>query len=410
MMRNSGYIPPRCFVIILSTIRVIRISIDFSGRNYILKTMLPNCTKDAGPGARPVPLRKGCLLHWEITNKCRLACKFCYRGRDIPPDDLSYGVCIRILDNFCRFLQDNNFTGSIIFSGGDPLLREDLIDIIKVAHNYQNKGIIGQMTVSGNPDMVNAQTASALKYNGVSVYQMSIDGLEATHDFFRKPGSFRQTLAALKCIKDAGLKDSVKFTLSRINANELVEAMRLLLSEGVSFVHFSQLVPVGDGKNLEKEVLTSSEYRAVLLKMLEFLDALPQKQAAFRQSTLCNEPLFGRLFYEQDRWDEYQKFMSLPQPLTACGKGLVFSVLPDGQVRVRRFIPAKVGQVPDDSFQKIYDSSALVKSLEDDNYNSKRQGYKKCLDCPVLSHCGNMVADAYYFTEDPCGPNPKCWV
>lgn len=370
--------------------------------------MIPSYAKDK---TAVVPqTRKGCLLHWEITNKCRLACKFCYRGRDIPPEDLSYDVCIRILDNFCGFLRDNNFIGSIIFSGGDPLLRDDLIDVIKVAHNYQMKGVIGQMTVSGNPDRVNRETVAALKSNGISVYQMSIDGLEKTHDFFRKPGSFRQTIAALKCIKDTGLKDSVKFTLSRINANELVEAMRLLVNQGVSYVHFSQLVPVGDGKNLEKEVLTPAEYRNVLLEVLKFLDALPARHGAFRQSILCNEPLFGRLLYELGRWEEYRKFMDLGQPLTACGKGLAFSVLPDGQVRVRRFIPAKVGRVPDDSFQNIYDSSALVKSLEDDNYNSKRQGYKKCLDCPVLKHCGNMVADAYYFTDDPCAPNPKCWV
>jgi MoaA/NifB/PqqE/SkfB family radical SAM enzyme len=356
--------------------------------------------------------RSQCLLHWEITNKCEVGCKHCYRGKDIPLKDLPYESCLEILSDFRDFLHHNDFIGSIIFSGGDPLLRKDFPDILKIAGEYKKEGVIRQITISGNPECLDESSIQKLKSAGVYIYQLSMDGLEMTHDWFRRPGSFKRTLEALRCLKKSGLRGAVKFTLSRRNAGELIETMRLLIKEEVPSFNFSQLVPVGDGKNISGDVLSPLEYRKVLTQVLEFLDTLPEpKYSDYKSSVFNNESLYSRLFYELHREAEYNKTVNMPQNLTACGKGLVFSVLPGGEVRLRRFIPVKIGLLPRDSFQGIYESSALVKSLENEAYITKKlTEYKKCRDCPTVNSCGNMVADAYYASGDPCGPNPKCWV
>jgi len=355
-------------------------------------------------------IRQQCLLHWEITNKCNLACKFCYRGRDIPPRDLPYDACLKILDSFIGFLQNNNFIGSIIFSGGDPLLRDDFLDILRMASAFLEKGIINRISISGNPDRIDKNVAGELKSSGICIYQFSIDGLEKTHDWFRKNGSFRETLSAIRCLNKAGIRTSVKFTLSRLNLPELAGTMKLLINEGVVRFSFTQLVPVGDGKNLRHEVLTPSEFRQALIDVIYFLDSLPPQYTGLKIALISNEPLYGLLFHELGRWAEYERIMALPQNLTACGKGLAFSVLPDGEVRARRFIPVKAGRVPEQSFDEIYRSSELVKLLEDENYTRKRKQYPKCRNCIIVERCGYMVADSYHETSDPCSPNPKCWL
>lgn len=354
---------------------------------------------------------KSCLLHWEITSRCDLHCKFCYRGTDIPADELSYEDCLKVLDSYREFALSNNLSASLIFTGGDPFLRNDFLDILKVADEYRRSGGLADFTILANPTLIDRAMARRLKALGAPRLQLSIDGLEAAHDALRQPGSFRQTINALRCLKSEGVGTSVKSTLCRLNARDLVDVIRLMMTEGTNSFQFSQLVLFGDAKNLQDERLAPAEYRRILMDVINLLDTVPVQYDRLKYSVLSAEHLFIRLFYELGRPADCRKLIESHRLIPACGKGFSFSVLPDGTVRARRFIPEKIGQAPRDSFQEIYDSSGLVRSLETGAYiGQKKAQFEKCRNCPVVDYCGNMMADSYAASENPHAPNPMCWV
>lgn len=76
-------------------------------------------------------------------------------------------------------------------------------------------------TILGNPFHLNDQVCRELKYYGCEKYQLSLDGLRETHDWFRKPGSFDCTLEKIGCINRAGIRSVIMTTVSKTNRIEV---------------------------------------------------------------------------------------------------------------------------------------------------------------------------------------------
>jgi radical SAM protein with 4Fe4S-binding SPASM domain len=317
------------------------------------------------------------------------------------------------LASFRRFILQDNFSGVILFTGGDPLLRKDILDILDIAGEYQRAGVIKTFNISGNPHYVTGAVARRLKSSGLYAYAVNIDGLEDSHDFLRQPGSFRQTITALKCLHDSGINTSVKFVLSKLNAHQVCEVIKLAISLNASFFKLVHLMSFGGGKKIRGEILTPSEYRQTLINIVNLLDTLSDKYNDIKNGIIGGEHLFARIYYELGRWTEYQQVMRQQGDSIreSVDKGLVFAVLPDGEVRPRRLVPIKIGRVPQDSFLKIYQSSELLKSLEENNYiNRKKAEFEKCRTCPVVDYCGHLIEDSYNISGSLYGPSAMCWV
>jgi len=357
--------------------------------------------------------RKQCRLFWEITSKCENNCKFCFRLDGTTHLDLSYQECLKILASYRKFINDYQMESFLIFSGGDPLSREDFFDILRIAGEYQRSGIINHITILGNPVHINKKTVCRLKSLADIKYKLSLDGLEATHDFIRRSGSFKETLRAIRCLREEEIETAIAFVVSRINAKDLCDVIRLIISEDIDRFAFSTLTPIGAGKNLENELLAPQEYRKILMDVLNLLDELPDKYYRLFDGIISNIQLFSRLFYELDRWDEYRSIVptNTNTPAAISDHGAIFTVLPDGTVYPRRLIPIKIGRVPQDSFRKIYESSDLLKSLEDAPYTKrKKAATAKCRDCPAVIYCGQGIACVNHVPGNIYGPHRMCWV
>ncbi|MBI5779641.1 MAG: radical SAM protein [Planctomycetes bacterium] len=354
--------------------------------------------------------RKTCLIRWEITNQCDVGCKHCIQAYNTPAGNLSYEDCLGVLASLGDFVSANNFSAKIFFTGGDPLLRTDFLDILKITAGYLRAGTVRAIIIQGNPAHLDETVASRLKENGVSVYALSTEGCEKLHDFFRQPGSFRQTLSAIRCLRQAGIQVPVRLTVSRINDGQVVEVIQTMISAGVSTMNLGPLLPSGRGKMLQNQVLTPAEYRRTLLTVLNFLDTLDGRSDAVRFSLVGDESLFARLFYELGRWNEYQETYGARPTHGVNSSGLGFAILPDGTVYPRRLIPVTIGRLPGDSFQKIYEKSAeLLRSLDEDYIENKKKASAKCRTCPVLDYC-TKCGTSYIASGSPYGPNPGCWV
>ena len=160
------------------------------------------------------PLR---MVAWELTRNCNLDCVHCRARAGAGPYDneLTLEECKRIIDNIAAFA-----TPTIILTGGEPLLRGDIFDIIGHA---VSKGLRTVIAVNGT--LVDRAAAVRLKEAGILRVSMSIDGKDrAAHDAFRRvSGSFDAVMRAGRILKEVGLPFQINTTVTRLNAADLPE-------------------------------------------------------------------------------------------------------------------------------------------------------------------------------------------
>lgn len=208
-------------------------------------------------------------LQWHLTACCEQKCKHCYM-REEPTylselkNELDINACFKIVDDFVESFGPFCQKLRINFTGGDPLLKEGIFDLI----NYASKRGI-RIGILGNPNLITPKIARKLKRVGVATYQVSLDGLAKTHDALRgKGGLFNQTLNALSILKKEGITTVVMFTLSKRNKKELIPLIKLLnKSKLVDIFDFARLVPCGSGRKLMKDLLSPKEFRNLLLEV-----------------------------------------------------------------------------------------------------------------------------------------------
>lgn len=256
-------------------------------------------------------------------------------------NELKFSDCLKVLDDFIRTTKEWGIGRYISFTGGDPLLKPEIYDLIRAStENGIPAGILG------NPNLLTRKTAQKLKELGLVRYQVSLDGMEQTHDRLRgRKDLFKDTLRAIKILNENGIRSVVMFTLSRVNADELIDVIRLVSEEKVSAFDFARLVPVGKGAQLKGQMLTPFEYRELLLKVLSEYQRLQEEgsQTQFGRK----DHLWKLLYYELGL---FKKLRNEDEGLIYDGCAIgnrTVSILADGTVYACRRLPVKIGKVPE---------------------------------------------------------------
>ena len=195
-------------------------------------------------GTYPVPRRHGGpggpVVIWNLTRRCNLTCKHCYAlsaDHDYP-GELSTAEVSTTMDDLRAF-----GVPVLILSGGEPLLRPDLFDI---AHEARAKGFY--VALSTNGTLIDEAMAQRIADVGFGYVGISIDGLRATHDRFRRlDGAFDASLRALRLLKAHDVKLGLRFTMTDMNAHDLPALLQLMRDEGVDKFYFSHLNYAGRG-------------------------------------------------------------------------------------------------------------------------------------------------------------------
>ncbi|MBN2711174.1 MAG: radical SAM protein [Planctomycetes bacterium] len=358
--------------------------------------------------------KKTCHLGWHITSRCNLSCKHCLRRTPgQATKDLGREECLAILESFLQFTESNDRSASIQFSGGNPLLRDDFPELLEKAAKAKRRGIVKRIQILGNPETLDAATISHLKECDIDDITISMDGLEETNDRMRGKGNFKAALNGIRNLMKAGVPTSMKFTLVRDNAEELKEVIKLALGEGINHIGIGHLILAGGAIEERNRRMSPMEYRDYLISMMSFLDTLPEEHAGFRRSFLSRNSLYPLLFHELGRLEEYRQMASgKPNRREGGPGGVMFVVWSDGEVVPRREMQRQ-GYVPGASFQEIYDSSPLIKLMEDKEYIRKlsresMDNHVKCSVCPVREFCSHGMAGISGY-RPYFAPNRDCW-
>ena len=189
-----------------------------------------------GPKRNP----PGPVVIWNLIRRCNLTCQHCYSisaDKDFP-GELSTEEVFAVMDDLKAF-----HVPVLILSGGEPLLRPDIFDIARRA-----KAMGFYVGLSSNGTLITEANIAAIVEIGFDYVGVSLDGIEDTHDKFRrKQGAFKESLHGIRLCRDAGIKVGVRFTLTQDNAHDLPALLQLVENEGIDKFYLSHLNYAGRG-------------------------------------------------------------------------------------------------------------------------------------------------------------------
>jgi len=197
--------------------------------------------------ARPTPVGlkrspPGPVVIWNLIRRCNLTCQHCYSisaDKDFA-GELTTEEAFAVLDDLKAFR-----VPALILSGGEPLMRPDLLQIAQRA-----KQLGFYLALSTNGTLISDDNIADLAQAGFDYIGISIDGIEETHDRFRrKEGAYQGALAGIRRCRDAGLKVGMRFTLTQDNAHDLPAMLRLMEEERIDKFYLSHLNYGGRGNN-----------------------------------------------------------------------------------------------------------------------------------------------------------------
>ncbi len=188
----------------------------------------------------PVRYPSGPVVIWNLIRRCNLACKHCYSiSGDVDfPGELSTADVFRTMEDLKAFR-----VPVLILSGGEPLMRRDIFEI-----SARAKAMRFYVGLSSNGTLIDAALADRIRDAGYDYVGISLDGIGATHDRFRrKQGAYEAALGGLRLLRDRDIKVGVRFTMTQDNAAELPAMLGLFEREGVPKFYLSHLVYAGRG-------------------------------------------------------------------------------------------------------------------------------------------------------------------
>lgn len=202
--------------------------------SHYLHTLLhPAPLAPARPPAGPV-------LIWNLIRRCNLTCQHCYAtsaDKDFA-GELSSDEVFAVLDDLHAF-----GVRVLILSGGEPLLRPD---IFTIARRARDMGFY--IGLSSNGTLIDAANVGRIADTGFDYVGVSLDGIGATHDRFRRlEGAYQRALQGIRLARDAGIKVGVRYTMTEDNAPDLPALLQLVADEGIHKFYFSHLNYAGRG-------------------------------------------------------------------------------------------------------------------------------------------------------------------
>ena len=328
------------------------------------------------------------IVTWEVTSACALACDHC-RAEATPerdPAELDTEEGIALFEEIADF---GERTPMLVLSGGDPLERPDLLELIEGAGDV---GLTPAVTPATTPAL-DRDALEALADAGVNRIALSLDGATAgTHDAFRgESGTFATAMTAARTAREVGLSIQVNTTVTARTAAELPAIADLVADLEAAMWEVFFLVPVGRGTELAQ----LDPDRAAAVAAWLYHRAC---EAPYRVITV-EAPFYRRVATELQRADGEEP---TAVGTTGAGNGFVF-VSATGDVFPSGFLPLRAGNVRDESLVSIYRDAPVMRRLRD---RSSFEG--PCGACPATAFCGGSRSRAYAASGDPTGSDPLC--
>ena len=204
----------------------------------------------------------GPVIVWNCTRACNLSCAHCYSASGVggAADEMSFSEAERMIGDLAK-----SKCPAILFSGGEPCMRNDLPELVKAATSMGIKAVL-----STNGTILDDKLLGKLADAGLSYVGISIDGPPSVHDSFRRvPGAFDKALRGLRLSKAAGIKTGVRMTINALNAAHIPDVFSVMKEEGVSRGCFYHFVGAGRGATSQHLALSRDETRRAVKTIIE---------------------------------------------------------------------------------------------------------------------------------------------
>lgn len=335
-------------------------------------------------------------IYWEMTQACALACRHC-RAEAVPhahPEELTTAEGKALLEQIRDF---GDPLPQLILTGGDPLARADLFELIDAARAL---GIGVSITPAATPALTR-EILVKLKEHGVEGLGLSLDGsTPAAHDGIRGvPGTFDRTMLALQWAKELEIPVQVNTLAAAETAHDAPAIYEILKPFEIARWSLFFLISVGRGKVLQP--LPPAEGEKLMQWIFE-----TSRTAPFTVAT-TEAPSYRRVAIETMRAEgmtgEQMKRSTATRGFgIRDGHGIMF-VSNTGDICPAGFLPLTAGNIRRDRVADIYRNAPLFQSLHDPN-----QFEGRCGVCEYRALCGGSRARAYGATGNPLETDPFC--
>ncbi len=341
-----------------------------------------------------------------MTQACNLKCIHCYahaveRSKE---RELTTKEAQNMIDDLSAFEAP-----VLLFSGGEPLMRRDLVTL---AHYAVDKGM--RAVISTNGTLITKEKARKLKDVGLSYVGVSLDGMEEVNDHFRgKKGAFKDAMLGIRNCQDVGLKVGLRFTINRMNVDEVPRIFDLIEESDIPRACFYHLVYAGRGSELVAEDLSHEGTRRVVDLIMDRTKDMYDRGFSKEVLTVDNHAdgpyLYLRMEKENNpRAKQVLELLKMNEG-NSTGRG-IGCISWDGSVHADQFWRYhSFGNILERPFSQIWTdlSDPLMARLKE----KKKYVKGRCAACQWLDVCaGNFRVRAEAVTGDLWAPDPACYL
>ena len=361
------------------------------------------------------------VVSWNLTYRCNLACEHCYLDAGGSPlvgtenfadrSELGTEECFKVIDEIAAFAPEC----LTILTGGEPLLRRDILEIVRRA---AERGL--WVVVGTNGVRISENVAQRLADAGARGLSLSLDALDPDrHDRFRRVrGAWQNTVEGAKILNRAGLPFIVQTTAGSHNQGELdaiADFAHERLAAKVWNLYF--LVPTGRGQFVSD--MTPVQYDEVLSSLYRIQRKyagrmLVNAKCAPHYIKTILESAGSMLEKDADRtqtngestfsWPGSSPIRTYSGGAGGCPAGTHYmGIRPNGDVTPCPYLPVFAGSLRRASLSDLWSSSELFTGIR---LRTSLGG--RCGECEMNAHCGGCRARAYGMTGDVMAEDPLC--
>jgi len=322
------------------------------------------------------------IISWNTTNDCNMYCDHCYRDAGTKTEEeLSTEAAKTMLGQIAKA----GFK-IMIFSGGEPLMRPDIVELVAHAKSLGLRPVFGT-----NGTLLTIELAQKLKDVGTMGMGISLDSLnKEKHNHLRHyEDAWEQAVQGMRNCREVGLPFQIHTTVMEWNQSELEDLTDFAVQEGAVAHHFFFLVPTGRAVSIEEESLRAEAYEAVLTRIMK-----KQQMVDIELKPTC-APQFIRIAKEMGVETRFQR---------GCLAGTAYCIIsPKGQVQPCAYLNIPLGDVRETPFDEIWHHHPVLNELRTLDY---KEG---CGACSYKKNCGGCRARAaYYHDGDYMAEEPWC--
>ena len=322
------------------------------------------------------------IVSWNVTNACNMYCDHCYREAGCKAEEeLSTQEAKTLLEQIAKA----RFK-IMIFSGGEPLMRPDIVELVAYATKLGLRPVFGT-----NGTLITLEMAEKLKAAGAMGMGISLDSLDkAKHNEFRKfPGAWEGAVRGMENCRKAGLPFQIHTTVMDWNNAELESITDFAVEKGAVAHHFFFLVPTGRAKSIEAESLRAEQYEDTLTRIMK-----KQQQVDIELKPTC-APQFMRIADQMGIKTRFRR---------GCLAGTAYCIIsPRGKVQPCAYLNMELGDVRETPFDEIWQNNEVLKTLRTLDYKDG------CGACEYKGACGGCRARAAFYNDgDYMAEEPWC--